>query len=186
MVDPLSEFWKFQDENRDEANAWPIQVIGDAFAMNLRDQLVRVIAQDPRYSLEAYGFVLESLQLARRTKLKDLAKQRGQIRVVTEPPRKGSAKKSGDPDTTGHVTGQELCFAARRLALRQYGFMSLFVLGEWGIRSTSDLGEIVYNMIATGVLNKTPSDQRSDFDAVFDFESAFRPPPEGFRLKVQD
>ena len=45
---------------------------------------------------------------------------------------------------------------------------------SWGIRSTSDLGEIVYNLIAAGDLEKTPEDARADFDSVFDFDTAFR------------
>ena len=60
------------------------------------------------------------------------------------------------------------------LALRQYGLLAMTVLAHWGIRSTSDVGDIVYNLIETGDLEKTPSDSRSDFDNVFDFESALR------------
>ena len=73
-----------------------------------------------------------------------------------------------------HVSGRELCDGARRLALAQYGLMALTVLNLWGLRSTSDLGEIVFNLIASGDLEKTPSDTRADFDRVFDFETAFR------------
>ena len=43
------------------------------------------------------------------------------------------------------------------------------------IRSTSDIGEIVYNLIASGDLDKTPTDKRSDFDDVFDFAQALQP-----------
>ena len=42
------------------------------------------------------------------------------------------------------------------------------------MRSTSDIGEIVYNLIASGDLKKTPTDSRADFDNVFDFEAVFR------------
>ena len=73
------------------------------------------------------------------------------------------------------MTGQEVCHAARRLALRTYGAMALTVLEQWGIRSTSDIGEIVFNLIASGDLTKTPEDQRSDFDGVFDFAKAMQP-----------
>ena len=48
------------------------------------------------------------------------------------------------------------------------------VLKQWGLRSTSDIGEMVYNLIASGDLEKTPKDARSDFDDVYDFEAAFR------------
>ena len=79
------------------------------------------------------------------------------------------------PKPSGHVTGREVCDAVRKLALRQYGLLAVTVLAHWGIRSTSDIGDIVYNMIATGDLEKTPSDSRSDFDNVFDFQTALRP-----------
>ena len=73
------------------------------------------------------------------------------------------------------MTGRELCEAVRRLALRQFGLLAATVLGHWGVRSTSDIGDIVYNLIAAGDLEKTPSDSRSDFDNVFDFETALKP-----------
>ena len=73
------------------------------------------------------------------------------------------------------MTGRELCDSVRKLALSQYGLLAAAVLGHWGIRSTSDIGDIVYNMIATGDLEKTPSDSRSDFNNVYDFATALRP-----------
>jgi uncharacterized repeat protein (TIGR04138 family) len=53
--------------------------------------------------------------------------------------------------------------------------MAATVLSHWGVRSTSDIGDIVYNMIAAGDLEKMPSDSRSDFDEVFDFAKALKP-----------
>ena len=60
------------------------------------------------------------------------------------------------------------------LALAHYGMLALAVLGQWGIRSTSDLGELVYNLIASGDLERSPADSRADFDQVYDFEEALR------------
>jgi uncharacterized repeat protein (TIGR04138 family) len=135
--------------------------------MSLRDQLPRIIACDPRFSVDAYAFVLEALDHARMRKLNALRSRAGSGR---------SARSKGRlPRSSNHVRGQELCHSARALALRQYGLLAATVLGHWGIRSTSDIGDIVYNMIATGDLEKTPSDSRSDFDNVFDFATALRP-----------
>jgi uncharacterized repeat protein (TIGR04138 family) len=144
--------------------------------MNLRDQLARVIARDPRYSIESYAFVLESLQRARNHKLQEQRKRRDKDRT-SRPRKRATPASAGDAETEqpGHVTGGELCQAARRLALRYYGLMAINVLEEWGIRSTSDIGEIVYNLIASGDLDKTPCDSRSDFDDVFDFAKALQP-----------
>ena len=62
----------------------------------------------------------------------------------------------------------------RKLALRQYGLLAATVLAHWGVRSTSDIGEVVYNMIAAGDLEKTAADSRTDFDNVFEFDTAFK------------
>lgn len=137
--------------------------------MNFRDEIGRVIAKDPRYSLEAYAFVLESLHLARNRKLRTI--RRNARRRGSQTTARGAVAASA------HVSGRQVCHAARRLALRQYGMMAIPVLERWGLRSTSDIGEIIYNLIASGDLDKTPEDSREDFNDVFDFETALRATP---------
>jgi len=124
--------------------------------MSLRDDLARVLARDPRYSIQAYAFVLEALEHTKTCK------------------RRARARRSRAADFAQHVNGRDLCTGARDLALGHYGLLAMTVLAQWGIRSTADIGEIVYNLIAAGDLEKTPTDSRADFDDVFDFESAFR------------
>jgi len=141
--------------------------------MNFRDELARIIARDPRYSIEAYAFVIEALQQARRRKLKRLHRLRKAV-DETSP----QALTPGDLAAdllAGHVSCRELCEAVRRLALSRFGRLSQLVLGHWGVHSTSDLGEIVFNLIEAGDLEKTPADSRSDFDEVFDFASELSP-----------
>jgi uncharacterized repeat protein (TIGR04138 family) len=146
--------------------------------MNYRDELARVIASDPRYSIEAYAFVLEALNHARTQKLKGKSRDPGRQHPSPSTRTTGSASsQSGKPRAAGHVTGRELCEAVRTAALRQFGFLSATVLGHWGVHSTSDIGDIVYNLIAAGDLEKTPDDARSDFDNVFDFETVLKPRP---------
>ena len=128
--------------------------------MSLRNDLAGVLARDPRYPIQAYGFVLDALEFTKRTM---------KTRVQTRSRARGKAFAAAR-----HVTGRELCEGARRLALEHYGLMALAVLNLWGIRSTSDLGDIVFNLIASGDLEKTPNDSRADFDQVFDFETALR------------
>jgi uncharacterized repeat protein (TIGR04138 family) len=128
--------------------------------MSLRDDLAGVLARDPRYTIHAYVFVFEALEYTKKS-----LKKRVQSRSRTR----------GKTSTTAlHVSGRELCDGARRLALEHYGLMALTVLNLWGIRSTSDLGELVFNLIASGDLEKTSSDSRADFDHVFDFETELR------------
>ncbi len=126
--------------------------------MSLRDDLAGVLARDPRYPIQAYAFLFEALEFTKTLKKRSQPRSRSRMKAAS----------------AHHVSGRELCEGARRLALRDYGLMAMGVLNLWGIRSTSDLGEIVYNLIASGDLEKTPSDSRSDFDNVFDFETALR------------
>jgi uncharacterized repeat protein (TIGR04138 family) len=75
--------------------------------------------------------------------------------------------------TERHLTGQELCHAIREYALQQYGMMAKVVLNSWGVHSTSDIGNIVYNLIDIGLMRKSNEDRREDFDDVYDFQQAF-------------
>jgi uncharacterized repeat protein (TIGR04138 family) len=143
--------------------------------LSFRDELGRVIANDPRYSIEAYAFILEALNQARQLKLKSLGRDRSS---------KAAAKPSGKTRRTaasseklrvlGHVDAAELCDAVRKLGLRQYGSLAAMLLAHWGVHSTSDIGEIIYNLISAGDLEKTEGDSRSDFDNLFDFATAFK------------
>ena len=72
-----------------------------------------------------------------------------------------------------------MCEAARQYALEQYGYMAKTVLNSWGIHSTGDFGEIVFNLIRIGQMRKTPHDRREDFDNVYDFDEAFL---KGFKI----
>jgi uncharacterized repeat protein (TIGR04138 family) len=72
-----------------------------------------------------------------------------------------------------HITGRELAEGSRELALQRWGLMARTVLEFWGIRTTRDLGEIVFALDDCGVLVKRDDDCIEDFDAVFSFDVAF-------------
>jgi uncharacterized repeat protein (TIGR04138 family) len=127
--------------------------------MSLRDELAGVLARDPRFSIHAYAFVFEALEYTKNLKKRVQARTRSQRRQASK---------------TRHVTGRELCEGARLLALAHYGMLAMAVLNQWGIRTTSDFGEIVFNLISSGDLEKSPADSRADFDHVYDFEDALR------------
>ena len=91
----------------------------------------------------------------------------------TEPP-PNPAEEGEEPGPQRHVTGQQLCEAIRRYALDRYGYMAKTVLNSWGLRTTSDFGEIVFNMIRCKLMRKTPADTLVDFDNIYDFDVAFK------------
>lgn len=72
-----------------------------------------------------------------------------------------------------HITGPELAEACRDLALARYGVMARLVLDHWGLRSSSDIGDVVFTLVDLGLLISQPTDTRDDFADVFDFETVF-------------
>jgi uncharacterized repeat protein (TIGR04138 family) len=136
----------------------------------LDPSIIQLLEEDRRYPLEAYIFVFEALNYAQNV-----------LGMGTESPSQpleAKAAESEEDEEEGgaqrHVTGQDLCEAIRRFALEQYGYMAKTVLNNWGLCSTGDFGEIVFNLIRIGRMRKTPHDCREDFEAVYDFEAAFR------------
>ena len=124
--------------------------------------LVKLLTEDRRYKLEAYQFVGAGLEYSQ------------EVLGLGKPGPRTRRKKSAEDDDrpVRHVSGQDLCQALRRFAHEQYGFMAKLVLDSWGIRSTNDFGEIVYNLIKIGKMSKSDNDRREDFDNVYDFEQA--------------
>ncbi len=123
------------------------------------DLVEEICNQDKRYKPDAYEFVLQGLNFT-QNKLK---------------------RKT-------HVSGGELAFGLRDYAINQYGALASRVLTHWGIRQTRDFGNIVFSMIEKKLLAKAQSDSLDDFNAVYDFESAFAnvladSVMEGFRSK---
>ncbi len=106
-----------------------------------------ILTRDPRYTVEAYAFVRGGLDFTVRS----LEKQR-------------------------HISGQELLEGIRKFAIDEFGPMTKTVLNGWGIKQTEDIGEIVFNMVETGLLGKTDEDSRADFANGYDFDEAFRKP----------
>jgi uncharacterized repeat protein (TIGR04138 family) len=100
--------------------------------------------REPRFHERAYLFVLQALEYS-------------QARL---PERR-------------HIAGRELAEACRDLALERYGLTARLVLDHWGVRSTADIGDVVFTLVDLGLLLSQPNDSREDFNDVFDFDRAF-------------
>ena len=120
--------------------------------VNFDETVEQILAKDPRYARDAYGFLREALDFTQKVVGKE---NHGKIR---------------------HVTGQELLEGIREFALQTFGPMAMTVFEEWGIRSCADFGEIVFIMVEHSLLKKTDKDSRADFENGYDFHTAFREP----------
>ena len=124
--------------------------------------IFELLDQDKRYKLEAYQFVRDALSFAQEV----LGLGKADSPDETPPLESESLVEP-------HLTGQQLCEAVRQYSIEQFGYMAQMVLNNWGIRATGDVGEIVYNLIGIGLMKKSETDRREDFENVFDFEQAF-------------
>ena len=124
--------------------------------------LAKLLRRDRRYPFDAYIFVFEALRYAHETLGMGTAQPSEDIDLEEE------------PSEDQHLTGQELCEAIRHYAMDQFGLMAQAVLNHWGVRSTGDFGEIVFNLIGIGQMRKTEHDCREDFKQVYDFDEGLR------------
>lgn len=120
--------------------------------INFSETVEQICEKDLRFSSDAYHFVQEGLNHT----LKSL--------------------KRGGQHAHRHVSGQELLNGLREFALKEYGPMSKAVLNEWGIKTTDDIGQIVFNLVNASVLGKNDTDSPNDFKNVFTFDDAFVKP----------
>lgn len=106
-----------------------------------------VMREDQRYPLDAYEFVYEAIEFAKRT----LARQENTARTIR------------------HITPAQLVEGVRDLALERYGYLAREVLRRWNIHTSSDVGEIIFNLVRTGDVELGPGETRADFDGLCDY-----------------
>lgn len=119
-------------------------------SIDFEEVIDRITEHDTRYHRDAYFFLRHALEYSQ----------------------KGVGKKG----ETRHVTGRELLTGIREYALNQFGPMTLTVFEEWGVRSTEDFGEIVFNMVEQSLLAKQETDTRDEFKDAYDFIEVFKKP----------
>jgi uncharacterized repeat protein (TIGR04138 family) len=153
------------------------------------ESLVEVCRRDPRYPFEAYEFLLVALgyiqhQMGEKGRTEDLEATKQEDDVSsTYPPPSSEGEEGKTKEKLPHVTGQQLAEGCRDLARKEFGLMARTVFGRWGINSTDDLGEMVYNLIEVGLLKKTETDKKEDFHNVYDLDQELR---FGYRIELEE
>ncbi len=115
-------------------------------------KLQKVVDRDCRYSIQSYQFIFEALDFT--------ASRLGK-------------KYNSTMEEERHVTGQELSEGIKEYALRKFGFMARIVFVQWGITKSEDFGEIVFNLVDSGLMGRTESDSLEDFKDLYDFYTEF-------------
>ena len=120
--------------------------------MTASEKFRNLLASDKRYDAEAYNFIYEALDWT----LKNVVKAEG----------RGNQ----------HVTGRELLEGIRQYAIEQYGCLARTVFESWGVRSTADFGNMVFNLVRHNLLGASKDDSPQDFANGYDFIEAFVKP----------
>jgi uncharacterized repeat protein (TIGR04138 family) len=120
--------------------------------LNSRNKIKEIIKKDARYSLQAYQFIFEALD------------------YTTNMLGKNQHKTT---DVDRHVTGKQLMEGIKQYAIKQFGFMTLTVFGQWGINQDIDFGNIVFNLVESGLMGKTDKDSLDDFKNNYDMKKVF-------------
>lgn len=113
------------------------------------DEFADILKEDTRYDARAYAFILAA------------------VKDVTD-----------TDDGPKQVGAHELLDGIADFALDEFGPMTYTVFTEWGVKSTEDIGEIVYHLVDTHRIGKSDTDDRADFIGGFDFREEFLAPYE--------
>ncbi len=141
-------------------------------------RILELCRKPPRFAYEAYEFVCEAVTFT-------------QERLGRVAPRSGSNSGSNTGSNSGpnesapeqHVSGAELLRGVCDLAIREFGMMAPVVFQQWGVRTTDDVGQMVFNLISVGRLSQSERDTPDDFHDLFDLHRALT---DGFSLTVGD
>ncbi len=123
------------------------------------DAVSAILSTDTRYPREAYTLVTAALDhaiRARRAERRDEGREEG-----PEGP---------------HVSARQLAEGLRDYMLAEFGPFAKGLLDDLNLRSTDDIGNLVYNLIGVGAFGQSKDDKRSDFHALYDFHEAFVEP----------
>jgi uncharacterized repeat protein (TIGR04138 family) len=111
---------------------------------DILEKLEEIVAEDRRYRLEAYIFIMHALDLT--------------VSRKTE---------------RGHVTGEELLGGVKDYGKHLFGPTARMVFEHWGVCETGDFGNIVFNLVEAGILSASETDSPEDFDGVYDLNEVF-------------
>jgi len=119
---------------------------------SFQEAVAAIFKSDPRYQPEAYEFIRDALEFT-------IKKNRKNRRTETS-----------------DIPTAELLDGVRLFALKEFGPMAITVLDFWGVRTSEDIGHLVFGLVEAGVFSKTDNDTLDEFRKGYDFDDAFLGP----------
>ena len=122
--------------------------------LSLRDPGLELLAEEKDlYPYEAYDFVS------------------GLIKMMDD-----ELQAQTESNPSPNITAGQLCLRCVEFSCSVFGRMSRAVFSSWNIKTTNDIGNIVFHLIEAGVVGAAEGDRIEDFDNLFDMNSALDKP----------
>lgn len=128
----------------------------------METRILELTRRPPHFAYEAYEFVCDAVTFTQE--------------------RLGRAADE-DEDADRHVSGAELLRGVCDLAVATFGMMAPVVFRQWNVRTTDDVGRMVFDLIEVGRLSKSDRDSPDDFRDLFDLSRTLA---DGFELTLDD
>lgn len=125
-------------------------------------RILELCRQAPHFAYEAYEFVCDA---------------------VTFTQQRLGREADDEPEADHHVSGAELLRGVCDLAIREFGMMAPVVFRQWRVRTTDDIGKMVFDLIEVGRLSKSDRDALDDFRGLFDLHRVL---VDDFALTIED
>lgn len=126
-------------------------------------RILELCRKSPHFAYEAYEFVCDA--------------------VTFTQDRLGRGEPEDEAEADRHVSGGELLRGVCDLAVMTFGMMAPVVFRQWNVRTTDDVGRMVFNLISVGRLSKSDRDTPEDFHDLFDLQQSLA---DGFELTLED
>lgn len=107
-------------------------------AYSFEDAVEQILQKNEDYPADAYFFIRAALD--------------------------ATVEKCRKPAENPHLSAEELYFGFCAYALEEYGPLALAVMEQWNIVTSTDVGNLVYNLIEVGVFGKQDGDRQDQFD----------------------
>lgn len=116
----------------------------------LLQEIEALAERDGRYRKEAYLFIYDALQYT--------VEKLGRAQLTKD---------------QRHISGRDLLRGVSDFGMEQFGPLTRPVFSHWGVTTTRDFGEIVFNLVNANLMSKTDEDCLEDFTEVYDFAEEF-------------
>jgi uncharacterized repeat protein (TIGR04138 family) len=121
-------------------------------AYSFEDAVEQILQKNEDYPADAYFFIRAALD--------------------------ATVEKCRKPAENPHLSAEELYFGFCAYALEEYGPLAQAVMEQWNVLTSSDVGNLVYNLIEVGVFGKQEGDRREQFDNLTPVDSLLNAPYE--------